>query len=46
MIKTEQREIKLLNIVVKQYWYARLGWTYIGHDELFGHRAAVMSIPI
>jgi predicted N-acetyltransferase YhbS len=27
-------------------WYARLGWTRIGDDELFGHRVAVMSIPI
>lgn len=27
-------------------WYARLGWTHIGDDELFGHRVAVMSIPI
>ncbi|MEO8402876.1 MAG: GNAT family N-acetyltransferase [Gammaproteobacteria bacterium] len=27
-------------------WYARLGWTYIGDDELFGHRVAVMSILI
>ena len=27
-------------------WYARLGWTPIGDDELFGHRVAVMSIPI
>lgn len=27
-------------------WYARLGWTHIGDDELFGHRVAVMSISI
>ena len=27
-------------------WYARLGWTHIGDDELFGHHVAVMSIPI
>lgn len=27
-------------------WYARLGWTRIGDDELFGHRITVMSIPI
>jgi N-acetylglutamate synthase-like GNAT family acetyltransferase len=27
-------------------WYARLGWTHIGDDELFGHRVTVMSIPI
>jgi GNAT superfamily N-acetyltransferase len=27
-------------------WYARLGWTHIGDDELLGHRVAVMSISI
>ena len=27
-------------------WYARLGWTHIGDDELFGHRVTVMSISI
>lgn len=27
-------------------WYARLGWTHIGDDELFGNRVVVMSIPI
>ncbi len=27
-------------------WYARLGWSHIGDDELFGHRVAVMSISI
>lgn len=27
-------------------WYARLGWTHIGYDELFNHRVSVMSISI
>jgi N-acetylglutamate synthase-like GNAT family acetyltransferase len=27
-------------------WYARLGWQRVGHDELFGHRVAVMSIAL
>lgn len=27
-------------------WYARLGWTHIGDDELFGHRVSVMSITL
>ncbi|HVE45043.1 MAG TPA: GNAT family N-acetyltransferase [Gammaproteobacteria bacterium] len=27
-------------------WYTRLGWTHIGDDKLFGHRVAVMSIPL
>lgn len=27
-------------------WYARLGWTQIGDDELFGHRVAVMNINL
>jgi predicted N-acetyltransferase YhbS len=27
-------------------WYARLGWTHIGDDELFGHRVAVMDINL
>jgi predicted N-acetyltransferase YhbS len=27
-------------------WYARLGWRYIGDDELFGHRVSVMTISI
>lgn len=27
-------------------WYARLGWTHIGDDELFGHRVFVMSISL
>jgi len=27
-------------------WYARLGWIYIGDDELFSHRVAVMSFSL
>jgi N-acetylglutamate synthase-like GNAT family acetyltransferase len=27
-------------------WYARLGWTLIGDDELFGHRVAVMNTTL
>lgn len=27
-------------------WYARLGWQFIGTDELFGHPVAVMSISL
>jgi N-acetylglutamate synthase-like GNAT family acetyltransferase len=27
-------------------WYARLGWTHIGEDELFGHRVVVMNLSL
>lgn len=27
-------------------WYARLGWQWVGHDDLLGHRVVVMSISI
>jgi predicted N-acetyltransferase YhbS len=27
-------------------WYARLGWQFIGTDELFGHPVTVMSISL
>ncbi len=27
-------------------WYARLGWKFIGHDQLLGHQVSVMSIDL
>lgn len=27
-------------------WYEKLGWRFLGHDQLLGHKVTVMSIDL
>lgn len=51
-IKTKAKLLKYETIFLLAFdptipnWYAKLGWQPAGYDELFGHRVAVMSIPL